>query len=324
MIIQANALSIPIKTSSVHCIITSPPYRGLRHYDGVRAGLWGGDKNCEHVWSKEVWRTGPKKWNTGTGKTYNKQTTSLKVSQGKLCKQCGAWFGELGLEPTPELYIAHIVEVFRELKRILRPDGAVWLNLGDQYENGNLLMMPHRTAQALQQDGWIVRNDLVWKKTNPMPQAVKGWWYKNDNLKRGSWRHTRAHEFVFHLVKQPGYFCDQSIMDDGINPRSVIETSEARREGVHFALFHPEMIRFLMQVSCPQKCCSRCGAPRVKRNGKYRPTCKHRARAVPGIVLDPFAGDGTTNMVARELGLRCIGLDLSYEYLLKAKRHECS
>lgn len=310
-------------------------------------------------------------------------------------------FPNLGLEPTLELYIEHMVEIFREVRRVLRDDGCCWLNYGDCYIDGNLAMMPHRVAIALQADGWIVRNDCCWKKPNPMPESVNGERWENGKLRKGSWRHTRAHEYIFMLCKYMKYFCDQEavretslpqsyrraargkqnklgkgIRDDGAshnkrgaedvtlnpagrNPRSVLDVPTQSYKGAHYATFPERLIAPLIRAACPKRCCPECGAawaPVVeKTQGKpqhspggdsekiahetargkhgatsliytgggiqtnvidYRPTCSCGCRDhIPGIVLDPFIGSGTTGAVARELGRRWVGLDISYEYL---------
>ena len=138
---------------------------------------------------------------------------------------------QIGLEPTPELYVEHIVEVFREVRRVLRDDGTLWLNLGDSYASGtggdrriadptsqhwsqtsienrararpptpglkpkDLVGMPWKVAFALQTDGWYLRSDIIWSKPNPMPESVTD-------------RPTRSHEFIFLLTKNPKYYYD--------------------------------------------------------------------------------------------------------------------
>ncbi len=167
---------------------------------------------------------------------------ALSIERG-FCIHCGAWKGELGLEPTPELYIEHLVMIFREVKRVLRKDGTCWLNLGDSFWGGkgqsgrkesgiqelrnnngeslnkgyqqlggkgitlpkdaahsifkpkDLLLIPHRVAIALQQDGWWVRSDIVWYKKNPMPESVTD-------------RPSKAHEYIFLLTKSQKYYYD--------------------------------------------------------------------------------------------------------------------
>ena len=185
LIAQANCFRIPLPDRSVHCCVTSPPYWGLRKY--------AGDQGDE----------------------------------------------PLGLEPTPERHIERTVQWAREVHRVLRDDGVAWINYGDVYATsqngraaadivnddrtfrdkpfntaeflpaGNLMLMPHRVALALQADGWIVRQDLVWAKPNPMPESVAGWRWQDGELRRGSFRHTRSHEYVFMLTKQMQYWSDQ-------------------------------------------------------------------------------------------------------------------
>jgi len=130
-IIEGHALAVlrDMEEDSVNCCVTSPPYWGLRSYntDGV---VWGGDDACEHEWATES-RRGM------SGGLTEKQITNAgsyhAVHEHAFCRKCGAWRGELGLEPTPELYVAHLVGIFREVRRVLKEDGTLWLNLGDSY-----------------------------------------------------------------------------------------------------------------------------------------------------------------------------------------------
>ena len=119
---------------SVQCIVTSPPYWGLRVYDGAPDLVWGGDADCEHVYSGQC---GPKTSQPNRKRSLKSTEISeyKEVSQGRFCQLCSAWRGCLGLEPTPELYIEHMVLIFREYRRVLRKDGTLWLNLGDSYAN---------------------------------------------------------------------------------------------------------------------------------------------------------------------------------------------
>lgn len=165
------------------------------------------------------------------------------VERGQFCKKCEAWRGCLGLEPRFELYIDHLVTVFEEVRRVLRSDGTLWLNLGDCYHNGDkggyerdrvkatdslqanhqasnfagqpnrmpqpglkpkdLVGMPWRVALALQADGWWLRSDIIWAKPNPMPESVKD-------------RPTRAHEYVFLLTKSERYFYDANAIREPV------------------------------------------------------------------------------------------------------------
>jgi DNA modification methylase len=225
--------------NSVHCVVTSPPYWGLRDY-GIPPVVWGGDPVCGHEWGEECLGTGNGHRNEGFrerdhyghgGGIKSAAAQPQQISQGTFCR-CGAWRGSLGLEPTPDLYVQHIVDVFREVRRVLREDGTLWLNMGDCYAAGqygsgggwakepapdgimrndrslfqprqlnhgmkpkDLVGMPWRIAFALQQDGWYLRSDIVWSKPNPMPESVTD-------------RPTKAHEYVFLLAKSERYYYD--------------------------------------------------------------------------------------------------------------------
>lgn len=137
-------------SGAVQCVVTSPPYWGLRDY-GLPPIVWGGDSGCEHEWGEELTarQSGgdiAKHWKTGGIKDWDRG----KKSQGQFCQRCGAWQGSLGLEPSPELYVEHIVEVFREVWRVLRDDGAVWLNIGSSY-----------AGRLMESDEMVLRDDLT-------------------------------------------------------------------------------------------------------------------------------------------------------------------
>ncbi len=125
--------------ASVHCVVTSPPYWGLRDY-GLDALVWGGTDDCAHAWGENlrVHKGGPTGQNSRLeGRTANPERDATKdIAAGAFCARCGAWRGSLGLESTPALYVDHLVGIFREVRRVLRPDGVVWLNLGDCYATG--------------------------------------------------------------------------------------------------------------------------------------------------------------------------------------------
>ena len=212
---------------SVHMAMTSPPYFGLRDYGDETNEVWGGDDDCDHEWTDAgtVKRGGQ---NTDdnppdVGGNAHAQDTGIRgdgVSSDE-CRKCGAWRGQLGLEPKLDRFIDNLVDVFREVRRVLRPDGSAWLNLGDSYaQTGsgqptgsykestdapeprgdsfgrkNKMLVPHRVAIALQSDGWVVRNDVTWVKPNPMPSSVK------DRLNTTT-------EQIFHLTPNPDYWYD--------------------------------------------------------------------------------------------------------------------
>ena len=229
MIVQANALHIPLADESVQMVCTSPPYWGLRDY-GLEPTVWGSpEADCEHEWEGFIVEDKRHQWKSGHGGFQDRQVREgahKRKSEQGVCRLCSAWLGCLGLEPTPELYVEHLVEIFREVRRALRPDGTVWLNLGDSYNAGrdggwpggkkqwkddrypprsganvqglkpkDLVGIPWRVAFALQADGWWLRSDIVWAKPNPMPESVRD-------------RPTRAHEYIFLLTKSARYFYD--------------------------------------------------------------------------------------------------------------------
>ena len=140
-----------IPEKSVHCVVTSPPYWGLRDY-GLPPSVWGGSPECEHEWGQEI--TERKRGslhgaNAQAGNTLS-GVSGTELKQGQFCQKCGAWFGCLGLEPTPELYVKHMVEIFRGVWRVLRDDGVVWLNLGSSMIN-----------KTIESNEMVLRNDLT-------------------------------------------------------------------------------------------------------------------------------------------------------------------
>lgn len=219
---DVRAVLAALPADSVHCCVTSPPYWGLRDYG---TGTWdGGDPDCEHSTPRsrgEDIKPGDKQ-GTSAGSRPNTQQE---------CGKCGAKRidAQIGLEATPEEYLAAMVEVFRGVKRVLRHDGTLWLNMGDCYASQpnqrgiddivgtkqetnrgsrstpsrsvanlkpkDLVGMPWMLAFALRADGWYLRSDIIWAKPNPMPESVED-------------RPTKAHEYIFLLTKSPRYFYD--------------------------------------------------------------------------------------------------------------------
>lgn len=287
-----RAMSI-MAPQSIHTVVTSPPYFGLRDY------------GCD---------------------------------------------GQLGLEPTPDEFVAALVEVFRSVRRVLRDDGTVWLNLGDSYaankrghsstsagfnaryhgsaereddkqtlahqithsvntglHSKQLLGIPWRVAFALQADGWYLRQDIIWHKPNPMPESVRD-------------RCTKAHEYIFLLSKSPKYYFDSEAMredavkgaagskfntgktathqaerssdaarvEDGKrNRRSVWTVTTKPFKGAHFATFPPDLIEPCVLAGCPEG----------------------------GTVFDPFGGSGTTALVALRNRRKAVLSELNPEYV---------
>ncbi|MHB1700048.1 MAG: DNA-methyltransferase [Acidobacteriaceae bacterium] len=212
---------------------------------------------------------------------------------------------QIGLEPTLPQFINRLVGVFAEVRRVLRDDGVLWLNIGDGYTSGNrgwrapdkknparamairpdtpeglkpkdLMGIPWRLALALQDDGWYLRADVVWNKPNAMPESVKD-------------RPTRAHEYLFMLAKSERYFYDPKavVEANGRNCRSVWNVHTQGFSGAHFATFPPKLVE-----------------PCIKASSR------------PGdVVLDPFFGSGTVGLVAQELNRRYVGIELHPDYV---------
>ena len=129
---HADARSIPLPDESVHCVVTSPPYWNLRDY-GLSPSVWGGDSECPHYWLDGVVAPGARSSDSKSGSKQLNANRRDGMPSSAFCGECGAWLGALGLEPTVNLYVAHIVEIFREVWRVLRKDGTCWINLGDSY-----------------------------------------------------------------------------------------------------------------------------------------------------------------------------------------------
>lgn len=249
--------------------------------------------------------------------------------------------GQIGLEQTPDEYVANLVSVFREVKRVLRDDGTLWLNLGDSYagsgkgDNPNgkqgtnkgtrfdsptsgyvpsgckpkdLIGIPWRAAFALQADGWYLRSDIIWHKPNPMPESVKD-------------RPTKSHEYIFLLSKNKKYYYDYEaikepcVNGDPTNPRGSRGTSpnsgRRKQESGASKTLTKKNKRDVWTVT-----------PKPYRGAHYATfppdliePCILAGCPEGGIVLDPFVGSGTTVMVANSHNRRGIGLDLSWIYL---------
>lgn len=216
--------------------------------------------------------------------------------------------GQIGLEDRVEEYIDHLVTVFREVRRVLRNDGTLWVNIGDSYRAKILIGVPWLLAFALRADGWYLRQDIIWHKPNPMPEGVKD-------------RCTKAHEYIFLLSKSQQYYFDYRAIQEpakyagdkrgeradsrrGTKMNSMSGTTGEKRnkrdvwsvptqpyKGAHFAVFPEKLIEPCILAGCP----------------------------VDGVVLDPFCGAGTAAVVAEKTGRRFIGVELNPEYVTLAQ-----
>ena len=232
-ILQGDVLEIlpAMPEASVHMVFTSPPYWGLRDYK-IPPSIWGGDLSCTHEWGEEGTRRNGRGWDPTLGSS--PVGRDEHGSTGASCRKCGAWRGCLGLEPTIDLYVEHMVHVFRLVRRVMRPEALAWLNLGDCYvtkphgssstfdpkypagrdrsegfrcnrtnhpsdlglKSKDLCMIPFRVALALQADGWYVRSTITWAKYNGMPESVDD-------------RPTSMCEYLFMLAKSEDAYYDR-------------------------------------------------------------------------------------------------------------------
>jgi len=342
----SDARQLPIPDESVDCVVTSPPYWGLRDY-GLSA--WkGGDENCDHLGKPHSTQAGFNERWTGKGSIIDKQGSLLEPYRSK-CGKCGARRVDsgIGLEATPDEYCANMVAVFQEVWRVLKPTGTVWLNLGDSYAGSgrgpsrwnpaqemwsdqtpptglkpkDLLGMPWRVAFALQADGWYLRSDIIWSKPNPMPESVQD-------------RPTKAHEYIFLLTKSPKYYYDADAIREPLAPASIgrLQQTIEGQTGTTRANGGMKSNGNFKAVGDIEQGRNKRSVWEINTQGypeahfatypeKLVEPCIMAGCPLGGVVLDPFVGSGTTMAVAQRLGRRGIGTDLNEEYLaLAAKR----
>lgn len=174
----------------IDCIITSPPYWNLRDYGPETKTIWGGDKNCNHEWGEIKKTLKHKSGETNPGKeSWYKDKGASDDSGNQFCKKCGAWFGQLGLEPTLEMYLDHLLQITAELKRVLKPTGTMFWVHGDSYAQGCLVLQNSRLVERMvDEQEWCLRNCLIWYKPNSTPDSAKN-------------RFTVDYEPIFFFVK---------------------------------------------------------------------------------------------------------------------------
>lgn len=242
MVLNGNALEVlkTLPSESVDCVITSPPYYMLRDYGEETIFVWDGDPNCEHEWGEEdivKVRGDYSNANVGNNK---KGLDPQEKSLGSFCRKCGAWRGQLGMEPTPELYIKHLADIFDEVYRVLKQEGNVFINIGDTYATSGgrtlgkhkyidrldfynttradflkqnkgtwikekqLLLIPYRLAIELQMRGWIIRDMIVWAKK--VYDLNEDYQFGNGMPESVKDRLTKGYEVIIHAVKSQNYY----------------------------------------------------------------------------------------------------------------------
>lgn len=234
---------------------------------------------------------------------------------------------QLGQEKTPAEYIGKLVDIFSEVRRITKPTGSLWLNLGDKYEDGRLLGLPWRVALALAEEGWILRSDCIWQKPNAMPSPVAN-------------RPTTDHEYLFFFAKSEEYFYDA----DAIREPHVTFSDNSKMKGgrKHFGKINgtPELGKNAGAQNLHRGRWDQAFHPlgRNKRTvwsiplSKFREahfavfpetlveTCIKASSPTAGMVLDPFCGSGTVLVVAKQQGRNWVGIDCATKYVTMAKK----
>lgn len=338
-----------LKNQGEGCIqtcVTSPPYYGLRNY-GTEPLIWGGIDTCNHVWGDVIPGSNRGGSGTPTNKSGRGEGYGRASTRGRFCKRCGAWEGHLGLEPTLDLYIDHLVEVFRHVRRVLHGSGTLWLNLGDSYASSpekaklanlkpkDMLMVPHRVAMALQEDGWWLRSVCPWVKANGLPESVRSrptssveywfmfskssdYYYDIDAIRiPENGRARRNSDWFFETARGYADELNAFVFESG---RALIGSSDGEHDeiqafyanpeplkGAHFATFPTKVIEPIIRA-CSSEVggCKLCFSPFVRDGEGWKKTCECDSGDVPypQIVLDCFGGSGTTGVVSETWGRR--------------------
>lgn len=313
-LIIGNSLDVlkGMPAESVDVCVTSPPYWGLRDY-GSDPVIWGGKKDCDHEWD-------------GTDH----------------CPRCGAWNGQLGLEPNPMEYVEHLCMIFDEVKRVLRSTGACWVNIGDTYStvsgnayckdqfssdrlkesvkagnelkrslssygfrNKSLCQLPSRFAIAMTDRGWILRNECIWHKPNCMPVSTKD-------------RFTVDFEKFFFFTKEPRYYFEQQL--EPLKSPDARSRFGAKREGNANHMYssneydasklpgrNKRTVWTIPTMPSSEKHCAMFPITLIETPIK---ACCPRG----GVVIDPFCGSGTTLEYCSKNNIDAIGIEINPEY----------
>ncbi len=345
-ILQGDALTKlkELKEKSVNMCITSPPYWALRDYGVEVDNIWDGNKDCKHKFDLKKF-----KQHAGRGGIskigYHKLKENVPddIYNAGFCLRCGAWKGQLGLEPTFDLYIKHLCDIFEEVKRVLKDEGTIFINLGDTYSgtgskgdykdpkykegrNGQsiainnktgfsskcLMMIPQRFAIEMINRGWILRNIIIWNKPNCMPSSVRD-------------RFTVDFEYIFFFSKKKKYYFKQQLeptttKDNNVRDRDKTKLNNTpgrtRMAGLKTNNYHFKNKRTTWRISPkPFKEAHFAVYPEELCETPIKAGCSEG-----GTVLDPFFGAGTTGVVALKQGKKFIGIELNPEYIEIAKK----
>jgi site-specific DNA-methyltransferase (adenine-specific) len=241
---QGHALQLlkQMPSDFVDCMVTSPPYWALRDYK-TKGITWDSKEDCKHEWGENIsvkQKSTPKDWHEET--KFSDDITNT------FCKKCGAWKGQLGLEPSFDLYVKHLCDIMDEVKRVLKPTGTCWVNLGDTYSgtgcgtgtshfsqidkcmkqnvetdlpDKSLCQVPSRFAIEMVNRGWTLRSEIIWQKPNGLPSSIKD-------------RFTLDFEKIFFFVKNRKYYFE-TLYEDYVSldkrPAGVVQNREYGYQG---------------------------------------------------------------------------------------------
>jgi len=339
-----------IPDNAIQACVTSPPYWGLRDYG---TATWeGGDSSCDHLGKPMATKANINK-NCGTGNDV--KNAEAREFYKDICGKCGARRidSQIGLEQTPDEYVAEMVAVFREVRRVLKDDGVLWLNLGDSYSGSNALTtnvkalkgkqgtsrgthgnipsrnwsglkpkdlvgVPWRVAFALQADGWWLRQDIIWHKPNPMPESVTD-------------RCTKAHEYLFLLTKSAKYYFDNKAIKEPVAASSLAraeygwdcdrpstKNASMGGQGIHVEkmgtrFVNPEGRNKRSVWTIPTRPFR--GAHFAVMPEALVEPCILASSRPDDTILDPFTGSGTVAVVSLRHGRNYIGTELNPDYV---------
>jgi DNA modification methylase len=298
-VIQASAREglEEMPTNSVDVICCSPPYRLQCAYPEAMTE-WDTDPRCDHTWveKKKLNTETPVDMLSGAGLSGTRSKEEQREARNRSsirCEDCGGWKGQLGLEPTVEMFIRHLTEVFQEAKRVLKPDGSLFVNIADSFDAKqtvvkeqrnepqydarpkSLVGVPSRLQISMIEAGWICRENLIWNKPNPAPEPVTE-------------RATKSYEHVFRFVQQRDYQTTSN------GPEyNILEIETSSTGSTNTAPMPKELPETLIESAL--------------------------ARDDNGVVLDTFAGSGTVLAAAADLGHSYVGFEINSETAATAR-----
>lgn len=316
-ILQGNVLDV-LRTLPDACIdtcVTSPPYYGVRAY-GTTPQVWDGDPHCEHDWGKP---------DLNFARLISVDEPSLLP---RSCTKCQAWRGELGHEPYYVDFVRHLCDIFDEVRRILKPAGTCWVNLGDTYQSKSLCQIPSRFGIEMAGRGWILRNEIIWWKPNVTPSSAKDRFLPDFEKIFFFSKSLRYHfEQQFEPATNPGRLRRPKaglsgdkyrygalpgaasinpktleasmlrVLMRGRNKRSVWRVPTGCYDGAHFAVYPPALVETPIKAGCPELVCRKCGKARepIVQQRELRPeeltdVLKERLRRAGADVYGGYGG----------------------------------